>query len=229
MWRDPLTLSYTFSYGPTQATPAAFCSFFSVCTPECGPRRSSGGRSRSWGCAPRRVAGEQPGGAGRGATCTRARWRGARSLIGSSEFQQFTRFAVEGRWYRTLAPDVVLATRVRGGVVFGGAARTTRRAVNFVPVEQRFYGGGPNDVRGFPYNQLGPMVYVADSADLAESGGVDSLSTNDVQAFATGGNMRPSATSRCASRRRSCARRSGSPRSSTWAASGRRNAPGDAG
>ena len=32
--RDPLTIAYTFSYGATQATAAAFCSYFSVCTPE---------------------------------------------------------------------------------------------------------------------------------------------------------------------------------------------------
>ena len=30
----------------------------------------------------------------------------------------------------------------------------------FIPPEQRFYAGGPNDVRGFERNELGPVVYV---------------------------------------------------------------------
>jgi outer membrane protein assembly factor BamA len=31
---------------------------------------------------------------------------------------------------------------------------------NFIPPEQRFYAGGPNDVRGYDRNELGPVVYV---------------------------------------------------------------------
>ena len=34
------------------------------------------------------------------------------------------------------------------------------RSGTFIPPEQRFYAGGPNDVRGFDRNELGPVVYV---------------------------------------------------------------------
>jgi outer membrane protein insertion porin family/translocation and assembly module TamA len=186
IWRDPITLSYTFSYGRTQATPAVFCSFFNACTAETRSLQEQRRPLAMLGLRAARVRVNNPVEPGRGSVYSgEAAW--SSTVIGSSEFQQFTRFVAEGRWYTTLARDVVLATRVRSGVVIGGAL-SNFDVPSFIPVEQRFYGGGPNDVRGYSFNQLGPVVYVADSADLAESGGVDSLSTNDVQAFATGGN-----------------------------------------
>src|SRR5207248_10762319 len=33
---------------------------------------------------------------------------------------------------------------------------------HFIPPDQRFYGGGPNSVRGYARNELGPRVYVTD-------------------------------------------------------------------
>src|SRR5690606_1846198 len=32
---------------------------------------------------------------------------------------------------------------------------------DFVPPQERLYGGGPNSVRGFRQNELGPIVYLA--------------------------------------------------------------------
>jgi outer membrane protein insertion porin family len=186
IWRDPITLSYTFSYGRTQATPAVFCSFFNACTVETRSLQEQRRPLAILGLRAAQVRVNNPVEPGRGHVYSgEAAW--SSTVIGSSEFQQFTRFVGEGRWYTTLARDVVLATRVRGGVVIGGAIAKLD-VPSFIPVEQRFYGGGPNDLRGYSFNQLGPVVYVADSAALAESGGVDSISTNDVQAYATGGN-----------------------------------------
>ena len=186
--RDPLTIAYTFSYGATQATPAAFCSYFSVCTPEVRAAQSLRrpiavlSATATW---PRVNNPVDP---------TRGRlfsaevaWSSA--LIGSSSLQQFTRFAVEGRWYRTIAPDVVLAWRARVGRVFGRAADNKGVSGNFVPVEQRFYGGGPNDVRGFPYNQLGPIVYVIPDVDTAGYATNPEVLDQNAVPFATGGNV----------------------------------------
>jgi outer membrane protein assembly factor BamA len=58
-------------------------------------------------------------------------------------------------------------------------------AVNFVPPEQRFYAGGPNDVRGYHRNQLGPLVYVVpEKAIRADS----TFPEDSVRIAATGGN-----------------------------------------
>jgi len=61
--------------------------------------------------------------------------------------------------------------------------------VNFVPVEQRFYAGGPNDVRGFPYNQLGPIVYVIPDVDTAGYATNPAVLDAHAVPFATGGNV----------------------------------------
>jgi outer membrane protein assembly factor BamA len=56
----------------------------------------------------------------------------------------------------------------------------------FVPPDQRFYAGGPNSVRGFSANELGPKVYVVDSAGLTITG-TDTTFTR-VETSPTGGN-----------------------------------------
>ena len=74
--------------------------------------------------------------------------------------------------------------------VLGGTILPARRisfagqSVRFVPPDQRFYGGGPNSVRGYARNELGPRVYVTDSIEVT---GGDTTYRN-LQASATGGN-----------------------------------------
>ena len=60
---------------------------------------------------------------------------------------------------------------------------------NFIPPEERYYAGGPNDVRGYNVNELGPVVYVY-PADSLTLGLQDSLARGLVQPrfSATGGN-----------------------------------------
>ena len=188
MKRDPLTIAYTFSYGATTATPAAFCSYFSVCTPEVRAAqelRKPLAILSGTATFPRVNNPVEPS---RGQLFTgEVAW--SSSLIGSSQFQQFTRLAIEGRWYRTIVPDVVLAWRARAGRVFGRSAANNQTFGNFIPVEQRFYAGGPNDVRGFPYNQLGPIVYVISDADTANYETNPAVLEDNAVPFATGGNV----------------------------------------
>ncbi|NOT07623.1 MAG: BamA/TamA family outer membrane protein, partial [Gemmatimonadales bacterium] len=109
-------------------------------------------------------------------------------LIGSSPFSQFTRFIGEGSIYRPVGGSV-LALHARGGIVFAPRLVLNGGASNFVPPEQRFYAGGPNDVRGFRRNELGPLVYVVNEADVTEGpGGVAEVQEEDVRIAATGGN-----------------------------------------
>jgi len=69
-----------------------------------------------------------------------------------------------------------------------------------VPPDQRFYGGGPNSVRGYGRNELGPRVYVLIGADTISPAAVDTAATRkaggtdadkvfrNVQTRPTGGN-----------------------------------------
>ena len=185
--RDPLTIAYTFSYGATTATPAAFCSYFSVCTPEVRAAQELRKPLAILGATAAIPRVNNPVDPSRGHLFTgEVAW--SSSLIGSSEFQQFTRVAIEGRWYRTIMPEVVLAWRARAGRVFGRNSGT-QGTVNFVPVEQRFYAGGPNDVRGFAYNQLGPIVYVIPDVDTAGYATNPNVLDDNAVPFATGGNV----------------------------------------
>src|SRR5207247_11311007 len=70
--------------------------------------------------------------------------------------------------------------------VLGGTVLPARgislagQGVRLVAPDQRFYGGGPNSVRGYARNELGPRVYVQ-RIDVNGD-------TLPIQASATGGN-----------------------------------------
>jgi outer membrane protein assembly factor BamA len=51
-----------------------------------------------------------------------------------------------------------------GTIVPAGFVAFAGQSIRFVPPDQRFYGGGPNSVRGYARNELGPRVYVTDIA-----------------------------------------------------------------
>jgi outer membrane protein insertion porin family len=80
----------------------------------------------------------------------------------------YTRLIGEGSMYSGQADRMVLATRLRGGVVWPhGAARAGAVRVN---PQKRFFAGGPHSVRGFEQYRLGPTVLGIDAVPwLAES------------------------------------------------------------
>jgi len=91
----------------------------------------------------------------------------------------FNKIVGEATWYLPLARsrNWVLALRLRGGLIRPGLAFVADSAIRFVPPEERFYAGGPSTVRGFGRNELGPVVYVADSLRLDPLSG-DSIPVN---------------------------------------------------
>ncbi len=186
--RVPVTLAYRLSYGETQASAATFCAFFNACTPE------DAGRLRE-----RRLLGivslgavwlrsNNPLDPSRGHFYSFDLSHSSR-LTGSARFQTFTRLTGDAAWYRTLAPGVVLSWHFRGGIIFAPRVALDGGATNFVPPEERFYAGGPNDVRGYNRNELGPVVYVLDRPAL-DSAVRDSLDRGLIRPrfSATGGN-----------------------------------------
>jgi outer membrane protein insertion porin family len=177
--RNPLSLTYTLSYGKTSATALSFCAVFAACTSDVvGPLRQNLflATLTALGTFPRVNSPVDP---------TRGRIGSVEitessKYIGSSSLQQFTRFVAGMSWYRPLSRDVVLSWRLRGGLIFSPTLDVANVSGAFIPPDQRFYAGGPNDVRGFQRNELGPVVYVVPV-------GFDSV-PDSVRVAATGGN-----------------------------------------
>jgi outer membrane protein assembly complex protein YaeT len=157
--RTPLTLAYQLEYGRTQAADAVFCAVFNVCelqaiseltqNTQLATARLSLSRDRTDNLYdPRR------------GDIVRLEWRHSSSLIGS-DFR-FNKWTGEANWYKGLSPSITFASRLQlGGVL---ALGTLRGADGFVPPQERMYGGGPNSVRGYRQNELGPLVYLVNAA-----------------------------------------------------------------
>lgn len=186
--RNPLSLTYTVSYGRTEATAQSFCSFFNACTADViEPLRENRvlATLTAAGTFPRVNSQIDPT---RGSVASLELTHSS-TIIGSSSLQQFTRFVGSMAWYRPLSRDVVLSWRVKGGAIFSPTLDVASGTGAFIPPEQRFYAGGPNDVRGFDRNELGPVVYVVPQSqvDTAVAGGVP-IDPDSVRVAATGGN-----------------------------------------
>jgi outer membrane protein insertion porin family len=181
--RNPLSLTYTVSYGRTEATALSFCSVFGACTNDVvTPLRQNLvlATITALGTFPRVNSPIDP---------TRGRIGSielthSSKYIGSSSLQQFTRLVGGMSWYRPLSRDVVLSWRVRGGLIFSPTLDVADVSGAFIPPDQRFYAGGPNDVRGYERNELGPVVYVVPQAGVTP----DSVFSDSVRVAATGGN-----------------------------------------
>lgn len=88
----------------------------------------------------------------------------------------YNRAIGEGAWYQALGRDVILAGRLRAGVVasrgFSGAGLSDE-PTGIVHPQKRFYAGGANSVRGYAQGQLGPRVAVVSTSRLL--GGTGSM------------------------------------------------------
>lgn len=187
--RIPISLGYRLSFGKTSATAATFCAFFNACSPDDATRlqeqRLLGvvSASISW---PRQ---NNPLDPTRGHIFTFDASHSSR-FTGSARFQTFTRVSGDAAWYRTLGNSgFVLSWHLRGGTIFSPRVSLDSASGNFIPPEQRFYAGGPNDVRGYDLNELGPVVYVL-GRDSISAVAQDSLDRGQLRPrfSATGGN-----------------------------------------
>ncbi len=184
--RLPLSLAYTLSYGHTEATQVSFCASFNACTKDVIDLLQQNRVLATLTANASIPRTNNPIDPSRGSLKSLELTVSSR-LLGSASFEQFTRLVGEAAWYRPLARDVVLSWRIRGGAIFAPRVDVATQSGNFIPPEQRFYAGGPNDVRGFDRNELGPVVYVVSKEHL-DSVGVGRLDRDSVQVSATGGN-----------------------------------------
>lgn len=186
--RNVVTLGYRFSRGKTTASPATLCAFFNACTPAdadvISQRLNSGVVSGKivW---PRSNSPIDPT---RGSLISLL-GNLSMKFTGSSEQKQYASIVGDAAWYHPLSQDVVVSGRLRAGFLVSPQVTFDSGPVRFTPPEARFYAGGPNDVRGYSPNQMGPVVYILNRDSLPPPV-QDSLQAGQlpVTYSATGGN-----------------------------------------
>jgi len=179
----PVTVGYGYSVGRTTADAVVYCQRFLLCNEAdqvfLANRRPfaaitiSGVRARV-----NSVLDPSAGG------ITQVTLVHASRYVLSDTLYEFNRGELEVSKYYPLSRRSVLAWRVRGGTILPQRLSLLGQSVKFVPPDQRFFAGGPNSVRGFARNELGPRVYVSDSLEVS---GTDTTYQN-IQASPTGGN-----------------------------------------
>lgn len=81
----------------------------------------------------------------------------------------YTRLIGEGSTYVGEVGDVILATRLRGGIVWPHEGSAGSSSIRVNP-QKRFFAGGPNSVRGFDQYRLGPTILGIDAVPWLVTG-----------------------------------------------------------
>ena len=183
--RVPITATYRLAFGRTTAPAITFCAYFNACTTGDVAALRERSRLATLSAIVDVPRANDPLDATRGHHYSfEVVW--SDRLLGSDPLTEFTRFQADLAWYRPLTRTVTLAWRVRGGLLWSPRTAFDSGAVAFIPPDQRFYVGGPNDVRGYDRNELGPVVYVV--PDTFVTAGNEVTDTAQVRSFPSGGN-----------------------------------------
>jgi outer membrane protein insertion porin family len=183
----PVTVGYGYSVGRTVAKDEVYCSIFRVCDDS---SRAFLANRRSFGAIT--VTGvrdrvNNPLDPAEGSLVTATLLYASRS-VGSQAPYEFNRAELEVSKYYPIGRRAVFAWRVRGGTILPQKITLSGQGVRYVPPDQRFYAGGPNSVRGYGRNELGPRVYITDSLSVDVSGPTPDTTFYNVRAAPTGGN-----------------------------------------
>jgi outer membrane protein insertion porin family/translocation and assembly module TamA len=84
--------------------------------------------------------------------------RHASPVVGSNKDASFNRATFDATWYRPAMGGIFVA-RLRTGAVLGSRLDLTG-SPSFIPLQERLYAGGPNTVRGYRQNEMGPAIYI---------------------------------------------------------------------
>lgn len=184
-WRTTITPSYGLAWGKTEADPVTYCTHLNVCTEEdievFRQPQFRGVLTLAY-LRERRIPLVDPA---RGSRFS-AEVRFSGPVVGSDTLTQFLKGVVEYASHHQLGRRDVVGWRVKWGAIVAPERGLQGQDLRFVPVEERFYAGGPNTVRGFSFNELGPIVRVADfspedsslSLRTSATGGNDILLAN---------------------------------------------------
>ncbi len=78
----------------------------------------------------------------------------AESRLGGNK--NFVRFLGRNSYYKTIRPNYVLASNTEFGVIAAFSLAPGFIPSTYIPLPERFFGGGQSTLRSFPYNQAGP-------------------------------------------------------------------------
>lgn len=161
----PLTLSYRVEYGRTTASPAVFCQLFNRCALSDIERLQQNGSLHVFGASILRDRTDQLLDPANG-NQLHLELRSGSTSLDTANGTRFSRVLTEGSAYKTVGSST-FAVRVQMAAVLDGF--TTRGATAYVPPEERLYAGGPNSVRGYNQNLLGPVVYIVDRIAVSDT------------------------------------------------------------
>jgi outer membrane protein assembly factor BamA len=154
--RGILTTSYRPQRVALEAAQVYFCSAFLICEPEAIAELQEPNRLSPIGLNYQLDRTDAPLNPTRGYLAS-----ADYEIAGPVTLSDFSYQRVAGSFsaYRRVSPGIVLASRIRGGLVMPGVFRLSdpgEGAVEeIVHPEKRFFSGGANSVRGFGQNQLG--------------------------------------------------------------------------
>ncbi len=160
--RIGVTYAYQLEYGRTVAQPAFFCAVIGVCDVNEQDLLKRSQRLATGSVTFGRDRRNDPFYPTAGSSMS-LEARNASRYLGSDPDLQFMKVVGDASWYWALPRSSVLVARLRGGFVFGQSIPLGSDTSVFVPQQERLYAGGANTVRGFRQNELGPVVYLADS------------------------------------------------------------------
>jgi len=94
------------------------------------------------------------------------------SKMFGSVYSQYARLSLDGRVYYNVSDKSKLAMRL-----FAGVAQSYGNT-SILPYTKQFFCGGPNSLRAFRYNSLGPGNYQQNTKDILQLGGDVKLEMN---------------------------------------------------
>lgn len=160
----PVTVGWGYSVGSTLADPAVYCRDFEICQIDDQEFLRNRRRFSAVSLTAVRDRVNSPVDPTRGSALTVSLVHASR-LVGSDTLYEFTRGEFEVARYYPIGRSSVFAWRLRGGTIIPQKEISLAGAeVRYVPPDQRFYAGGPNSVRGYPRNEMGPQVYFINAA-----------------------------------------------------------------
>lgn len=158
----PLEGSYSFTYGRTLATPATFCALLNVCSLD---DQAIFGARRRRSVVSLQLVRDRSNSVNdptQGSTLV-TELRVSPAFLGSDQFMRFIRFTAGYTAHIPLGTSGRLFNwRVRAGTIWAPSVTLPSGSGirEYVPPEERLFAGGSTTVRGFPENQLGPVVRV---------------------------------------------------------------------
>jgi outer membrane protein insertion porin family/translocation and assembly module TamA len=184
----PLTLGYQVEYGRTEAGQAVFCQLFNRCSVADIDRLQRNSSLQLVSAVLLRDRTNNILDPSRGSQL-HFELRTGFTSVDTGGGSVFNRVLAEASIYRPTSARSVVAARLQAATVLEGFS--TAGATSFVPPQQRLYAGGPNSVRGYSQNLLGPIVYIVDQASTFVDSLGNTVASNNVpirQFSPTGGN-----------------------------------------